>query len=322
MSSTESRAQRSSKRKREDSNSVKAAPLTRSEIWMPFGDVVIQAESTQFKVNRDILIKHSTVFQGLFLVPQTENEEVVEGCPIVKLSDSAKDVGLLLAALYDPFHHKVKQPFEVVSMELRLGRKYEITTFRVAAITRLHTEFPTTVRLYNPKKNLQTIDDHPGVYVDLLDLVYNEGLSTCIPSLAFKCLELYTLAQLFAGLERADGSTTDLPDSTKIMLALDKERLHELNEKYKREIEAYVAPAECDCSHCAGVKFGPTPPKWLEGGPLKHLFGSLHSIGGLQLCSKCQQAFGIFRYRLGSEAWKELPGAFGLPGWTALKDFD
>ncbi|KAJ7183254.1 hypothetical protein C8R46DRAFT_850040, partial [Mycena filopes] len=134
------------KRKREDySSSSTSGPLAHSEIWMAYGDVVLQAELTLFKVNRDILVKHSTVFQGLFLVPQPQIQEVVEGCPIVESSDTAKDVGLLLAALYDPYHHKDKQPFEVVAMMLRLGRKYDIAILKVDAIARMHAKFPTTL---------------------------------------------------------------------------------------------------------------------------------------------------------------------------------
>ena len=70
---------------------------------MPYGDIILQAESTQFRVNRDILAKHSSVFQDLFLIPQPPNEGTVEGCPIVQLSDSAIDLQLLLTAFYDPY---------------------------------------------------------------------------------------------------------------------------------------------------------------------------------------------------------------------------
>ncbi|KAJ7465228.1 hypothetical protein FB451DRAFT_1262977 [Mycena latifolia] len=59
---------------------------------MLYGDIILQAESTQFRVNRDILALHSS----------PPNEETVEGCPIVEMSDSAKDVELLLTALYNP----------------------------------------------------------------------------------------------------------------------------------------------------------------------------------------------------------------------------
>ncbi|KAJ7116530.1 hypothetical protein C8R44DRAFT_627933 [Mycena epipterygia] len=159
-----------------------------SEIWMPYGDIILQAESTLFKVNRDILAKHSPVFQGMFLVPQPQIQENIDGCPIVELSDTAKDVGLLLAALYDPFHYKFAQPVEVVAAMLRLGRKYEISSFKDDAISRMHREFPTQLQVWDrriAKKTLKKIKPVAGVYVDL---AFESGLHTCIPTLGFKCL--------------------------------------------------------------------------------------------------------------------------------------
>ncbi|KAJ7183258.1 hypothetical protein C8R46DRAFT_883890 [Mycena filopes] len=322
MSSTDSEAQRPPKHRRDDSNSESAnpAPLTRSKIWMGYGDVVLQAESTLFKVNRDILVKHSNVFQGLFLVPQPQNQEVVEGCPIVKLSDMAKDVGLLLDALYDPLHQKVKQPFEVVAMMLRLGRKYEIAILEDDAIARMHTEFPTTVHEWELriiKKGLGTIHEYPGVYVDLLNLAYDEGVFTCIPMLAVKCVELYSL--LFAGVERADGSRVKLPDSTKITLALGKERVCQLHERYKREIEEYVAP-KCGRRDCAGIKSCVTPSR-LEGCSLNSLVFAIWPMVATS-CGKCNKAITSHWDRIREAAWKELPGIFGLSGWNELKDSD
>jgi len=83
-------------------NATKADATVRSEIWMAYGDIILQVESRQFRVNRDILAKHSSVFRDVFSVPQPLSEATVEGCHIVELSDKAEDWELLLAALYDP----------------------------------------------------------------------------------------------------------------------------------------------------------------------------------------------------------------------------
>jgi hypothetical protein len=80
----------------------RTALTVRSAIWMPYGDIILQAESTQFRVNRDILAHQSTVSGDMFSVPQPPNEPTVEGCPIVYVSDTAKDCELLSGVLYDP----------------------------------------------------------------------------------------------------------------------------------------------------------------------------------------------------------------------------
>lgn len=93
------------KRKRTESLSVKGNPpatITRSEdIWFSDGNIILEAEGQQFRVHQSILARHSTVFQGMFDVPQPLAEPTVEGCSIVHVSDQAKDWEHVLNALYD-----------------------------------------------------------------------------------------------------------------------------------------------------------------------------------------------------------------------------
>jgi hypothetical protein len=73
--------------------------VTRSDIWMEDGSVVLQAENTQFKVHRGLLARVSTIFSDVFSIPQPpEGNEVVEGCPLVHLQDTAEDVQFLMGA--------------------------------------------------------------------------------------------------------------------------------------------------------------------------------------------------------------------------------
>ncbi|KAF7360150.1 hypothetical protein MVEN_00743500 [Mycena venus] len=65
----------------------------RSKIWMPYGDIILQAESTQFRVNRDILAQQSSVFADMFSVPLPPNEPTVEGCPIVRVTGYCEGLG-------------------------------------------------------------------------------------------------------------------------------------------------------------------------------------------------------------------------------------
>jgi hypothetical protein len=96
----------SAKRKRTEQDPSEPTPSDttpiRSKIWMQYGDIILQAESTQFRINRDVLAKQSSVFRDIFSLPQPPNEPTIEGCPIVHVSDTAKDWELLLEVLYDP----------------------------------------------------------------------------------------------------------------------------------------------------------------------------------------------------------------------------
>lgn len=95
-----------SKRKRvEDTTEPSIEPVkTRStEIWLEDGNIVIEAEGTQFKVLRSILAAQSSVFKDMFSFPQPVifvEKTTVEGCPVVHLSDSAADVTIVLKAMF------------------------------------------------------------------------------------------------------------------------------------------------------------------------------------------------------------------------------
>lgn len=75
-----------SKRKRLDSSEDAIDPVL-SDIWYDDGNVVLQAQNTQFKVYRGILAQSSPVFKDMFMLPQPslEGTQLVEGCPVVQL---------------------------------------------------------------------------------------------------------------------------------------------------------------------------------------------------------------------------------------------
>lgn len=94
------------KRKRADSSSSseetpRSADTTRSDLWYDDGNVILQAESMQFKVHKSILAENSSVFKDMFAFPQPPSTEaqLVEGCPVVRVSDSAEEMGYVLQEL-------------------------------------------------------------------------------------------------------------------------------------------------------------------------------------------------------------------------------
>ena len=92
-----------SKRKRADSSEVTVNPV-RSDIWYDDGNIVLQTQHTQFKVYRGILAQSSPVFKDMFMLPQPTAEDIqlVDGCPVVHLSDSAAELSYVLRALSGP----------------------------------------------------------------------------------------------------------------------------------------------------------------------------------------------------------------------------
>jgi hypothetical protein len=69
--------------------------------WLEDGNIVLQAENTQFRVHKSILTAHSDVFRDMFMMPQPPitSGDMVDGCSIVVMPDSAGDIGALLNAM-------------------------------------------------------------------------------------------------------------------------------------------------------------------------------------------------------------------------------
>lgn len=79
------------------------APMRSGDIWYEDGNVILQAEDTQYKVHRGILVKSSSVFHDMFSFPQPPagDGELIDGCPVVRLSDAAEEVQYVLQALFE-----------------------------------------------------------------------------------------------------------------------------------------------------------------------------------------------------------------------------
>lgn len=85
---------RPAKRLRAEGDEEPSTPVacTRSDLWYDDGNIVVQAETTQFRVFRGVLASESDIFNDMFSIPQpTSQGEVVDGCPVVRVHDSAQD---------------------------------------------------------------------------------------------------------------------------------------------------------------------------------------------------------------------------------------
>ncbi len=78
------------------------SPYTRSEtLWFDDGNVVLETEGVIFRTYTGILSRNSSIFQDMFALPQPPGAEVLEGLPIVHLTDSAMDLINFLKATHD-----------------------------------------------------------------------------------------------------------------------------------------------------------------------------------------------------------------------------
>lgn len=87
------------KRKRIDNDEDHGA-LKRGDPWFEDGNIILQAEQTQFRVYRGLLASSSDIFTDMFMIPQPTATNQVGGCAIIELPDSALDWEHVLKAMF------------------------------------------------------------------------------------------------------------------------------------------------------------------------------------------------------------------------------
>ena len=189
----------------------------RSGIWFEDGNVVLEAERTRFKVYRGLLASNSSVFKDIFSVPQPPGpfEEAVDGCPLIRLSDSANDVEIVLRALTDSgfviardncsehscsflsfvcryITSKEPVPLERVVAFLRLGRKYDFEALRIDALRRIFYEVPISLEEYDSRLHNSQIRYEDMFWPRILNLAREQKLISVLPLALFQCCRAIT----------------------------------------------------------------------------------------------------------------------------------
>ncbi|KZV92470.1 hypothetical protein EXIGLDRAFT_836466, partial [Exidia glandulosa HHB12029] len=72
--------------------------------WYDDGDLVLQAETTQFKVHRFMLIRESEFFKAMLSLPATDGDKAIvegtESAPLLVLDVTASSLAGLLRLIY------------------------------------------------------------------------------------------------------------------------------------------------------------------------------------------------------------------------------
>ncbi|KAJ7171030.1 hypothetical protein C8R46DRAFT_1087529 [Mycena filopes] len=297
---------------------------------MPYGDLILQAESTQFRVNRDVLARHSSVFRELFAA-QPPNQPTIQGCPVMIVGDTAADWELLLERLYDrPFQNEDALSLDLVAAMLRLGTKYAMCTARENAVWRITQEFPASLELWDEMEaglRTEKILYQPGFMVDILKLAYEGGIRSSVPIIAFCCVRAFKVWALMRDeIVRQDGSRVILPEELKRMLMGAADPIAEFDLDFFRWLtDDWVIPHEW----CASQTLCRARRRELhdifttgDGDRRYHALSVWHADSGWSkgLCEACEVA-GRTRFNSTRHvAWEALPRLFGLPAWEELRD--
>lgn len=326
-----------------------AAPYRRGEIWLDDGSVVLVAEGVAFRVHQSILSRNSEVFRDMFTVPQPSDVELSDGCPVVQLSDSERDLAYILKVLFDGgnvcvsasssfapsldifasgyFGHNRKLPFKVVSAMLRLGTKYQILCLREDAIRRLEEVFPARLQDF---RNDHTVSyglggkfDANGIELrgdDILAVINCARMCDVphiLPPAFYICAQLEP-DNLVDGLKDEDGnlwklSSTDLKKCLAGQLALRQASMSLAR-------CAFVASPSSGCLHraqCTRILQGVRDFKLIHvTADTKGLQGSRWLTDKLSSCIPCQTCFVAEYDAKRKVTWENLASYFQLETTT------
>ncbi|KAF7326041.1 BTB domain-containing protein [Mycena kentingensis (nom. inval.)] len=337
-----------SKRKRVNEGSNPEA-IVRSATWKPYGDIVLQAEFTQFRVSRDLLSSQSTVFDDMFSVAQPSSAEdpnaSVEGCPLVVLAgDTARDWELLLELLYAPYKYSDQMPLEMLQTMFKLASKYEMGGVRQQAASLFHFEFPTQRDAFERRRRdsygpweSERIKFEKYLEVQLLELAYKYGIQTSLPTLGLLCLKRYSLDWLLGDrCTRSDKSRVILDSGLKQMLAIAWDRMLIRQTDLFEWLDAlsYDSPSipADDCVQrniCKDRRNKVHRAIFRRRCRDRVLLLSTWDMANdedfdpaMDFCALCETVARDEWERDMEVAWKALPGFFDLPKWAELKDVE
>ncbi|KAJ7163063.1 hypothetical protein C8R46DRAFT_333753 [Mycena filopes] len=306
-------------------------PLTRStEYWFEDGNIILQVESTQFRLFKGVLSKHSSVFRDMFTMPLPADEPTIEGCPIVVLSgDTVQDWTLSLSVLFPELYSAENPDFELLAAMLRLSKKYDCALFREDCVRRLKQELPTTLEEYDGVSLKWTFitlkSEGYRLFLPLISLARETGLPSLLPL-------LYCSAVVHKGLymtEILDLENVSLSTIDRLACLRGHSKLLELQrtttlawldlQGAAPHIPSALCTRRVDC--CNAVKqifhdiFYPHPPEIT-------VLDEWHENWDDVMCLYCEnRAKRVFEAGR-KTCWEQLPAIFGLPSWEELKSLD
>ncbi|KAJ7175369.1 hypothetical protein C8R46DRAFT_1078643 [Mycena filopes] len=314
-----------SKRRRTDDSDAPPATVTRStEYWFDDGNIILQVESTQFRVAKSVLARHSSVFRDMFTITLPADEPTIEGCPVVVLSgDTARDWEFLLRVIYPKGFLEEEVPsLAAVAGILRLSIKYDLPIFRKDCVRRLKAEFPASLQQYDDFDAWSLIREEDGIYIPLLALAREVELHSILPVVYAAMITMHPEKYMPRVLDPGD---TSLSATDRLACLLGCTNL------LKLQYSTTLAWFDLKAKHLPSVACRqPTQCVATVKEKIVHqydhpdfwIFDDWQSEWNKGLCGSCLKRAKKIYEDGRRTCWEKLPVAFGLAEWKDLKRYD
>ncbi|KAH9932285.1 uncharacterized protein B0H18DRAFT_987417 [Fomitopsis serialis] len=322
-------------------------PLRDDEFWFKDGTIVLIAGNVAFRVYEGLLARDSSVLRDLFAGLQRvlPNVEMIDGCPVARLSDRSEELRSLLRAILSPWgYYRPDQTvsFSVVASLIRLGHKYRMQHILDNALGRLKGRFSDKLETWfdawkgthdsEPSISRPSMTSRPTDAIAAVNLARLTGATSVLPSALYECANLPTQT-LLQGIQRdGDDTTTDRLSSEDVERCLDA-RKYLVYDYFLTTLRAVAPECDEDCE-------GDSDCSSFFGDRLEFLRTKGHDKTGLcrydsltyrnvfdlrgrniyALCATCEAMMEERHRRERLEIWCRLPGYFGVhvPGWPDI----
>ncbi|GJJ13620.1 hypothetical protein Clacol_007876 [Clathrus columnatus] len=166
-------------------------------LYLPDGDIVLFSLPkddviTAFKVDRVLLRRASPVFEAMFALPPSENNESYDDTPLVKLQDESDHLTMFLNALYDsrciPWQKNGLRTVREVDGTLILAVKYQVDHLHQRIVSLLERDWPSILADWDINEAELNIRGWPAVLTltpepcEVISLARKCGITSILPA--------------------------------------------------------------------------------------------------------------------------------------------
>ncbi|KAJ6500867.1 hypothetical protein C8R45DRAFT_863706 [Mycena sanguinolenta] len=302
------------------------------ELWFSDGSLVVQAGQSLFRVYCAILATRSSVFKDMFTFAQPSGAETIDGCPVVRLSDSAEDVTCFFRAIFDssffePYPSKVS--FDSVLSIARLSHKYSVDYLLRRALVHLSYEFPTTPSLFTEGSQLRSTMYDQGTtaaYVAVVQLARQVNALWILPAAFYQLAsaDKQTIQKVLQCESVFNNHAARLGDDDRILFLTSSVLLSGLEHKamsFLHSTDKCTSSKKCNTARLSALT---RVQNSIEEGPSPNPLNLCRDQEALDIlskgcCAPCYQYLIAARDEARKAIWDKIPGICGLPPWAELE---
>jgi len=303
-----------------------------SDLWLPDGSIILQAENILFRVYSGLLSLHSPFFRDLFSLPQPPSQDMYEGIPVVQMLETANDLRYFLLAEQNPISMPISgnTDLRIVLSLLRLGTKYDVPHLKESTISVLEHIFPSTLGEWDETDEIrEELNEQCWPWDFMTANSAREHLVLHIlPAALLEC-STFKLQAVVDGQQFGD-TLYNLNFENKRAVILANPHLHHINrtQAFRFLHDHLTRSRSCATKDdCRRIRMEIVAEHDEEDPSMGMILIPSHgAFSTLQVrmksdgyCGSCIGYDKIIFHEEREEIWKQLPSLFGLPDWDALR---